>query len=317
MRVKNFIAANMNEAMAQVRMTLGSEAVILSNQTLDGQIHLTAAVDERDDFDFNPDERLRAIDTKIWFDERHLRESLEYHGVLASVAEKILAQARETARLQPQADEQKVLSQALAKVFKFDGLFGSDSQVKVFMGISGSGKSTAIAKMATQARLQNIKTLIVSTDNVRAGANNQLQAFANILEVDFVFHKQAEEAFKCINQAKRNYGLILVDTAGINPYYQAELDKIAPIVEALKGDKILVQDAGRNVFEAVETAELFKDLGADYLLPTRLDLTRRIGALISAAGCCNLAFAAAGVNSSIAKGLARVESSSLAKLLLA
>ena len=77
MRVKNFIAANMNEAMAQVRMTLGSEAVILSNQTLDGQIHLTAAVDERDDFDFNPDERLRAIDTKICFDERHLRESLE------------------------------------------------------------------------------------------------------------------------------------------------------------------------------------------------------------------------------------------------
>lgn len=57
------------------------------------------------------------------------------------------------------------------------------------MGTPGSGKSTAIAKAATQARLKGIKCVIVSTDNVRAGANQQLKAFAEILDVEFSFSK--------------------------------------------------------------------------------------------------------------------------------
>lgn len=71
----------------------------------------------------------------------------------------------------------------------------------------------------------------------------------------------------------------------------AEVDKVAAFAEAVKADKILTMDAGRNVSEAVEVAETFKNLGAAYLLPTRLDLTRRIGTVLSVADCCNLTFA--------------------------
>lgn len=88
-----------------------------------------------------------------------------------------------------------------------------------------------------------------------------------------------------------SYGLVLVDTPGINPFVAAEVDKVAAFAEAVKADKILTMDAGRNVSEAVEVAETFKNLGAAYLLPTRLDLTRRIGTVLSVADCCNLTFA--------------------------
>ena len=52
MKIKNFVAANMNEAIALVRQELGSEAIILSNQTVSGQVHLTAALEDKVDYDF-------------------------------------------------------------------------------------------------------------------------------------------------------------------------------------------------------------------------------------------------------------------------
>ena len=82
-------------------------------------------------------------------------------------------------------------------------------------------------------------------------------------------------------------------------------------------DKILVQDAGRNTLETIETAEIFSHLGANIILPTHLDMTRRIGSIISSAYCNHLSFCSGSVSSNIAKGLADISPVSLARLLLA
>jgi len=317
MKVKNFIAANMNEAISMVRRELGSEAVILSNQTVNGKVYLTAALDETVDFDFMPDETLKSVNVQNFFDDRRLREALEYHGVTDDMTQKILAASRQAARERGLSEETEVLAAGLDRLYKFDSLLGSPQKIKMFMGTPGSGKSTAIAKMATQAKFKKMKTAIVSTDNVRAGANNQLQAFAQILEVDFLFEKEAKDLFKISRELIAAYDIVLIDTPGINPFVTKETDKVLPFADCLKGDKFLVMDAGRNVPEAIETAEIFKDMGAAYLLPTRLDMTRRLGAVLSAAGTCRLAFCAAGVNASIANGLAAVGSAALARLILA
>ncbi len=316
MKVKNFIAANMNEAISMVRQELGSEAVILSNQTISGKVYLTAALDETVDFDFMPDETLKPVNVQNFFDDRHLREALEYHGVADDMTQKILASSRQAAREKNLTDEQQILAAGLERLYKFDSLLGSDNKVKLFMGMPGSGKSTAIAKMATQAKFKKMRTVIISTDNVRAGANNQLQAFAKILDVDFYFEKEAKNLFKQTQLLSETYDLILIDTAGINPFVLEETDKVQAFSDCIRGDKFAVVDAGRNVPEAIETAEIFKDMGADYLLPTRLDMTRRLGAVLSAAGICRLSFCAAGVNASIANGLAAVSSKALARLIL-
>ena len=62
--------------------------------------------------------------------------------------------------------------------------------------------------------------------------------------------------------------------------------------------------------------DIFAEIGARFLLPTRLDLTRRIGALLSVAACCEFGFCSASVSSSIAKGLSPVDGEALAKLVL-
>lgn len=79
MKIKNFVAANMNEAIALVRQELGSEAIILSNQTVSGQVHLTAALEDKVDYDFSAEDEVETLDVAGHFNDSLMRESLEYH----------------------------------------------------------------------------------------------------------------------------------------------------------------------------------------------------------------------------------------------
>ncbi|MDR1025938.1 MAG: hypothetical protein LBL47_00935, partial [Lactobacillus sp.] len=157
---------------------------------------------------------------------------------------------------------------------------------------------------------------IISTDNVRAGANKQLEAFADILDVDFKFVKGGKALFTMVQERNNNYDMVLVDTPGINPFDEEDVEKIREICDSLKGDKIMTIDAGKNTFEAVEIGGIFKEIGANLFLPTRLDLTKRIGSTLSIASCCELGFCAASVSANIAKGLANVSNKSLTQLIM-
>ena len=305
MRLKNFTAPDMPTALAQVREVLGADAVIVSQEkNAAGQIELTAAVEDADEISFNRDERVEVKPARWKYDDGRLRESLDYHGVLDIVKERILAGCRKMSVEANIRDDKELLTHCFAQMFHFQDILDCRQPVKLFMGVPGSGKSTAIAKTATQAKIQKLSACIISTDNVRAGANSQLQAFADILGTDFRFVKTPRGLYDAVEEARRKYSLVLIDTPGINPFLADEVE-------------ILTMDAGKNTFEAVEIADVFAEIGARFLLPTRLDLTRRIGALLSVAACCEFGFCAASVSSSIAKGLSSVDGEALAKLVLA
>ena len=114
----------------------------------------------------------------------------------------------------------------------------------------------------------------------------------------------------------QKYNLVLIDTPGVNPFKKEEVDKLKPFINVLKADKIMTMDAGRNAYDAVEIAEVFKNIGAQHIFPTRLDLARRIGGIISVADVCKLKLGAAGISASIVQGIAKIDAASLAKLLL-
>lgn len=83
MKIKTFTAAGSMEAMSQAREALGDEAVIISTETLDdGQVRVTAAVDEAEEISFNDNQELEVCDNPARYTDRLLRESLEYHDTL-------------------------------------------------------------------------------------------------------------------------------------------------------------------------------------------------------------------------------------------
>lgn len=317
MKIKNITAPNMMEAFALVKEQFGDDAIIISSENIaDGQVMVTAALEEDFEIDFDERDEVEVIDTKNCFDDANLRSCLDYHGVVPVIADKILAQARQISTDQKLFDDKKILEKTLDKLYNYEDILDLRNPVKLFMGTPGSGKSTAIAKLATQAKFNKISTCIISTDNVRAGANKQLEAFANILELDFYFCKDERSLYDTVKQAEAHYRLILIDTPGINPFIEKEVDRVGRFCDVIKNEGILTVDAGRNPFEAVEIAEIFASIGAKYILPTRLDLTRRIGSILSIAGCCGFSFCSASVSSSIANGLADIDYRSLTKLVL-
>lgn len=316
MRLKNYVAASISEAMLLIKNELGPDAIIISTENENGLVKVVAALDEKENIDFNSAEELEIIPSRQRFDDTHLRDCLDYHGVIPVVSERILAYCRNLSLEHGISDEHRLVMSCFREMFKFGSLLDLTCPVKMFMGVPGSGKSTTIAKVATQARFEGLRSCIISTDNVRAGANNQLEAFAKILETDFFFCKGERSLYEAVRSAKRTYQLILIDTPGINPFIQSEIDNLHNQTEAIKSDIILTVDAGKNSFEAVEIAEIFNQFGVKYLLPTRLDLTRRIGSLLSIAGCCRMGFCAASVSSSIARGMAPITAKNLSKLIL-
>ena len=316
MKLKHFTAPSSTLALSQIHEELGEDAIIISTETLPDGVRVTAAVEEAQNINFDSHEQLEVSPSLQVYDDVVLRESLEYHDVLPEVSGQILALARQYNVRYKTEDNQKLLAFALQQMYRFKPISGTENQNKVFIGQPGCGKSTAIVKLATQAKMQGKKACIISTDNVRAGANEQLEAFAKILEMEFYFCKTARELFYCVQSGQNRYDMLLIDTPGINPYKDREIERIDEFFDSLKADKFLVMDAGRNTLEAVETAEIFCRLGCEWIVPTHLDMTRRIGSVLSSAYCNHLNFCAASVSSNIAKGLADVTPPALAGLLL-
>lgn len=320
MKIKTFTASGNHEALAMAKEVLGDDAVILSTETLsDGQVQITVGIDELDDISFNDNQdiEIKKLSPSSRYTDRLLRETLEYHDTLDLVKQRILSSVRKLSANKDIYDDRKLLEMSLKELYNFADILHNGTKCKVFMGPPGVGKSTAIAKLGAQAKMNNLHCCIISIDNVRAGANSQLEAFAKILEQDFYFCKTERNLYELLKKAETTYDLILIDTPGINPFIKEEVEKVEKWVEVIKGEGILVLSAGTNTYEAIEMAEIFTELGAKKFLPTRLDLTRRIGSLLSVAACCELGFCVGSVSANIANGISEITPSGLAKLILA
>ncbi|MBE6445525.1 MAG: hypothetical protein E7019_05725 [Alphaproteobacteria bacterium] len=305
MSIESFFAPNINQAMLQIRATLGEDAVILNQQKIHGGIVVTASCNE------NKPQNENNISM---FDLLSLQRALEYHCVDEISKQQIIAECKKN--IDDGVGGDQVLESALNNIFDFCSILHSDNRVQMFMGTPGVGKSTVIAKLATKAKMDNISVAVVSTDNVRAGANQQLKTMADILDVDFYFYKDPQELFDFLQKISIQYDKVLIDTPGINPFVETELRRVSEFADVFKGDKILTADACRNVSEALEIAEIFKSMGANLLLPTRLDLTRRIGGVLSVGCQLKLGLCAVGIGASVTKGLASIDAKKLSKLIL-
>lgn len=315
MRIKKFADKDISRLMLRVKKELGPDAVIISTSLLaDGQTELIAAIEEEDlNFDYAAEE---PEIMPAAYNDAVLREALAYHAPTAEVQAKILAMGRQYAAESHTGDDGEILLETLQKLLSYYDVFDREHTVLMFTGIQGSGKTTALIKIATLAKMKKLPTAIISTDNVRAGSNSQLKAFADILEADFTIVKNADILYDKVLSAQGEHPLVLIDTPGINPFSSKEVAKLAEISRAVNCRKILTMDAGRNAEEAAEAAEIFASLDIDCLLPTRLDLTRRLGGILSIAAGSHFKLGYASVSASIVKGLARVTNQSLAKLIL-
>ena len=175
--------------------------------------------------------------------------------------------------------------------FDFDNWFAQQEKPVpiMFVGINGTGKTTAIAKIANRL-MKNDKTIVLAAgDTFRAGAIEQLTIHADKLGCKIVKHSQdadpAAVAYDAIEHARsKKKDCVLIDTAGRMQTNSNLIDEMKKIVRVAKPAlKIFVGDslAGND---AVEQAKAFDAaIGIDAIILTKIDADSKGGAALSIA----------------------------------
>ncbi len=304
MRLRSFSGRTMNEAMGLVRQQLGPEAIIVSTQEDDdGLMCVTAALDA-DLAPHAPYGESSAIDA--------IATALEGHGLAPELAEKIIAAAL------PYDEEEPLvaLSSALATLYAFSPVVAEEGKSCFFLaGPPGGGKTITAAKLAARAVFGGKRVRLITADAQRAGAAEQLAAFAKILNVPMERAEDAAELAAAV-AAAQPMELVIIDGPGTNPYAAAERSDWKALAVAAGAEPLFVMPAGGDMVDTLEMARIFAADGCARLIVTRLDLSRRFGSVINAADELRLPFAEAGVSSAIAGGLSPFNPVLLGRLLL-
>ena len=162
-------------------------------------------------------------------------------------------------------------------------------------GVNGVGKTTTIGKISKILKANGNKVMLAASDTFRAAAIEQLENWANKVEVEITKSTQgadpASVAYKAIEDAiANNFNQVLIDTAGRlqnKKNLMEEYKKIANVTKKIDPeaphDVILVLDAtsGQNVINQVE--EFNKIIPITGLIMTKLDGTAKGGILLAVA----------------------------------
>lgn len=305
----------MSEAMQLVRDALGEDAIIVATREdpASGSVRITAAIEQG-----NAPMAPVMEDSPAPKEDEHedvaeiLTDIMLRHRVSASVSEKIISTALSTG-----FDSVKTaLEAALESLYTFQPLPQEKHEKPlILVGPPGTGKTLSSAKLAARAVMNGLNPTVITTDMVRAGGIEQLAALTKVLDLDLQEAADAKTLKKCIADNK-HADQIIVDTAGRNPFNPEDMKDLAKLMSAADFDPILVLPAGGDAEESAEMAQTFGVLGINWLLPTRLDITRRLGGLLSAAEQTGLVFADVSPTPNVAEGLIPLNAEKLAALLM-
>ena len=179
--------------------------------------------------------------------------------------------------------------------FDFDAWLAEQKRptVIMFVGINGTGKTTAIAKIANRVINNGQTVVLAACDTFRAGAIEQLTIHSDKLGCKIVKQEHDSDpsavAYDAIEHARsKRKDVVLIDTAGRMQTNSNLIEEMKKIVRIAKPDlKVFVGDslAGND---AIEQAKVFDQaVGIDAIILTKIDTDAKGGAALSIAHTIN------------------------------
>lgn len=162
-------------------------------------------------------------------------------------------------------------------------------QVAAFVGPTGVGKTTTIAKLAAFLSFtRKMKVGLVSIDNYRIGAFEQLKAYAGIMGLPCVpaFSRQD---LACALDRMKSMDLVLIDTAGHSHYDKEKIDEILELVRNdFQISVHLTLSVTSELINMKEAASAFSVFNPDTYVFTKTDETKRCGKILDQAASYDL-----------------------------
>lgn len=197
-----------------------------------------------------------------------------------------------------------VYQKMILKFGKPEGIVPAEKGPKIvlFIGPTGVGKTTTIAKLASNFSMdEKNKVALLTADTFRIAAAEQLRTYANILEVPFRVIYTIDELERAITDFAE-YDYIFVDTTGHSHQNNEQLQKMKDLLDSLKGtveyQVFLVVSATTKYPDLLMITETYQKIVDYQLIFTKLDETDRLGNLLNVklGTGTNIAYTAYGQN---------------------
>ncbi|MBE5834153.1 MAG: flagellar biosynthesis protein FlhF [Butyrivibrio sp.] len=154
---------------------------------------------------------------------------------------------------------------------------------EIFIGPTGVGKTTTIAKLASELYLnKKRKVALLTIDTYRIAAAEQLKTYASIMEIPFRVIYTVEEMRQAIEDF-RDYDYLMIDTAGYSIHNdelkKATNDFISVIKDNMDYENFLVLSATTKYRDLKEIVDCYSDMVEYKLIFTKMDETNCAGNL--------------------------------------
>jgi len=229
-----------------------------------------------------------------------LEEALLAADVGADTASALTEAVRQRANISERKDLAHVrtllaeeIEKLLASAPRAAGRTDAPLFVTFLVGVNGSGKTTTTAKLAAREKSAGRSVLLAAADTFRAGAIDQLQTWADRLDLPVVRHKEGADPsavlFDALAAAKaRAVGVLLVDTAGRLHTKKNLMDELAKMrrvaareVPGAPHETLLVLDATTGVNGLVQARKFVEAAGATGVVLTKLDGSAKGGVILA------------------------------------
>jgi signal recognition particle subunit SRP54 len=159
-------------------------------------------------------------------------------------------------------------------------------KVLMLVGIQGSGKTTAAAKLARYFQKRGLKPALVCADTYRPGAFEQLQQLASEINVPIYGDPRGKDSVKIALEGLKQFSdkdIVIVDTAGRHKEEKELIKEMKTLEERIKPDEIMLIIDGTIGQQAYVQAKAFSEATSiGSILVTKLDGSARGGGALSA-----------------------------------
>ncbi|MDX1689535.1 MAG: signal recognition particle-docking protein FtsY [Acidimicrobiia bacterium] len=233
----------------------------------------------------------RGIDEALWVDLEEALIAADV-GVTASMAVVQRVRAREP---EDASAARRALREELLAVFgdrEREIVLGGTPAVVLVVGVNGSGKTTTIAKLGARLQATGTRVVLGAADTFRAAASEQLQTWAERLDLGIVVGQEgadpASVAFDAYRSATaRGAGAVVVDTAGRLHAKQNLMDELGKVGRVLRReagdlDEVLLVLDGTTGQNGIAQARAFTAaIGVTGVVITKLDGSARGGIAVA------------------------------------
>lgn len=257
-QTQSFFGATPREALIAVKQAIGDDAVIVDTREVvaRGQRRFEVRV-------LVPP----PADTKPVLEVRGLSESDLPPAVARRLFER--AQELESSGTTSTAAFEQALAE-LVSVVRPPWETATTRRVIAFIGPTGSGKTTTLAKVAAQGILAKKKVALLTTDTCRVGAVQHLARYAEILSVPCYVAGNDDELRRALIHA-RGVDLLLIDTAGRSPLDVVDLREAARLRSVPQAELVLVVPASTTEKQLLRLRARFAPFDPQAVAVTKVD----------------------------------------------